>query len=412
VAVSTPSRARASTPRHARDAWLVEVAEAASRDAGGVPVELLGDYLPLLADAAVSGRRPKRAEVNAVGRLGRRAAEQGISAGPVVQLYLSAARRLWQDLPIVVRSQDSEVVRAAAAAVLHVVDAAVATLAEGYAVARRDLVRREEALRRELIDDLLRGDSDLPTLIERAEPFGLDLARVHQVALAAPSRRLPDTDAAISALEAVIFDRLGDRDVLVATKEGLLVVLAPADATTARGSSASRPDDELGRLMHDELSRLRHGPPWRVAVGRAYPGLYGIARSYEEAREALSMAARLHLDAPVVKGQDLLIYRVLLRDQPAIVDLVSAVLSPLVQARGGAQPLLDTLDAYFGVGGVATEAAKRLHVSVRTVTYRLDRIKSLTGYDATAPEHRLTLQAAVLGAKALNWPQEPLPNAG
>jgi hypothetical protein len=29
-------------------------------------------------------------------------------------------------------------------------------------------------------------------------------------------------------VEAVIFDRLGDRDVLVATKEGLLVVLAPA----------------------------------------------------------------------------------------------------------------------------------------------------------------------------------------
>jgi len=34
-----------------------------------------------------------------VGRLGRQAAEQGISAGRVVQLYLSAARRLWQDLP-------------------------------------------------------------------------------------------------------------------------------------------------------------------------------------------------------------------------------------------------------------------------------------------------------------------------
>ncbi len=201
-----------------QDSWLVEVAEGASRDAGGVPVALLGDYLPLLADAAVSGRRPKRAELTAVGRLGRQAAEQGISAGRVVQLYLSAARRLWQDLPTVVRSRNPEVVRAAAAAVLHVIDEAVATLAEGYAVARRDLVRREEALRRELIDDLLRGDSDLGALVERSEPFGLDLARVHHVALAAPSRRLPDTDTAITALEAVIFDRLGDRDVLVATK--------------------------------------------------------------------------------------------------------------------------------------------------------------------------------------------------
>jgi len=237
----------------AQDAWLVEVAEGASRDAGGVPVGLLGDYLPLLADAAVTGRRPKRSELDAVGRLGRQAAEQGISAGRVVQLYLSAARRLWQDLPVVVRSRDREAVRAAAAAVLHVIDEAVATLAEGYAVARRDLVRREDTLRRELVDDLLRGDSDLGALVERSEPFGLDLARVHQVALAAPSRRLPDADAAISALEAVVFDRLGDRDVLVATKDGLLVVLAPAVAPAAgRPSSARDASDDLGHLMHRE----------------------------------------------------------------------------------------------------------------------------------------------------------------
>jgi sugar diacid utilization regulator len=395
------------------DAWLVDVADGASRDAGGVPVELLGEYLSLLADAAVHGRRPKRRELDGVGQLGRRAAEQGISAGRVVQLYLSAARRLWQDLPMVVRSRDREAVRAAAAAVLQVIDDAVAILAEGYAVARRDLVRREESLRRELIDDLLRGDSDLGTLVERAEPFGLDLARVHQVALAAPSRRLPDAGAAISALEAVMFDRLGDRDVLVATKDGLLVVLAPADAAAGgRISPGLQASNELGRLMHRELSRLPRGRPWRVAVGRAHPGLYGIARSYEEAREGLTMAGRLHVGDPVVNAHDLLIYRVLLRDQPAIVDLVHAVLSPLVQARGGAGPLLATLEAYFDTGAVATESAKRLHVSVRTVTYRLDRVKALTGYNPTDPAHRFTLQAAVLGAKVLNWPQEQLPITG
>jgi sugar diacid utilization regulator len=395
------------------DAWLIAVAEGASRDAGGVPVELLGDYLPLLAEAAVDGRRPKRGELDAVGQLGRRAAEQGISAGRVVQLYLSAARRLWQDLPMVVRSRDREAVRAAATAVLYVVDDAVATLADGYALARRDLVRREETLRRELVDDLLRGDSDLGALVERAEPFGLDLARVHQVALAAPGRRLPDTDAAISALEAVIFDRLGDRDVLVATKDGLLVVLAPADpATAGRISPGAQGSGDLGRLMHGELDRLPRGRPWQVAVGRPYPGLYGIARSYEEAREALTMAGRLHLETPIVGAHDLLVYRVLLRDQPAIVDLVLAVLSPLLRARGGAEPLLTTLQTYFDTGGIATDTAKRLHLGVRTVTYRLARVKSLTGYDPANPEHRFTLQAAVLGAKVLNWPEQPLTAAG
>jgi DNA-binding PucR family transcriptional regulator len=117
----------------------------------------------------------------------------------------------------------------------------------------------------------------------------------------------------------------------------------------------------------------------------------------------------MRLDNPVVESRDLLIYRVLFRDQPAMVDLVHSVLGPLRQARGGAEPLLQTLEAYFERGGVATAAAAQLHLSVRAVTYRLDRVKSLTGYNPGDPAHRHTLQTAVLGAKLLGWPANELP---
>jgi DNA-binding PucR family transcriptional regulator len=110
-----------------------------------------------------------------------------------------------------------------------------------------------------------------------------------------------------------------------------------------------------------------------------------------------------------VETRDLLTYRVLARDQPALVDLVHSVLSPLHRARGGAQPLVDTLAAYFNCGCVATTTATTLHLSVRAVTYRLDRVKALTGFDALDPAHRFTLQSAVLGAKLLGWPDKPLP---
>jgi len=111
---------------------------------------------------------------------------------------------------------------------------------------------------------------------------------------------------------------------------------------------------------------------------------------------------------PLIQAEQLLIYRVLLRDQPAIADLVQSVLGRLVDARGGAEPHLTTLDAYFATGGVATEAARRLHLSVRAVTYRLDRIKTLTGYDAADPAQRFTVHTAVLGAKLLGWPHRDL----
>lgn len=208
----------------------------------------------------------------------------------------------------------------------------------------------------------------------------------------------------------MVLDRFGDRDILVATKEGLIVVLALAEATGAPPSSDGlRTTGSLGKVLHGELSRLQRGSPWRVAVGRAHPGAYGIARSYEEARESLTMATRMQLSAPIVEARDLLTYRVLARDQPALVDLVHSVLHPLNRARGGASPLMETLAAYFECGCVATTAAIRLHLSVRAVTYRLDRVKSLSGFDPLDPAHRFTLHAAVLGARLLGWPENPLP---
>jgi sugar diacid utilization regulator len=383
--------------------WLAEVARAAGREAG-VPVELLGDYLALLADAAVTGRKPQRAELDAVALQGRHAAELGVSAGSVVQLYLSAARLLWSRLPAVVRSRDSGTVRAAADAVLFVVDTAVAGLAEGYTEARRQLVRWEETLRREFVEDLLRGDADVGRLVERAEPFGLDMARPHQVALAAPTGRLDGTEPVISALERAVVDRVGDREVLVATKDGWIVVVAPADPPPTADAGPGAAPDRLGDFVHAELSRARRGGPWRVAVGRAHPGAYGIPRSYEEARDGLAMAVRMRLDTGVVHAEQLLVYRVLLRDQPAITDLVHAVLGPLAGARGGAEPLLATLEAYFATGGVTTGTARRLHLSARAVTYRLDRIAALTGHRATDPDQRFALQVAVVGARLLGWP--------
>jgi len=390
------------------DEWLVRVAEGASRDAGGVPEELLGDYLMLLADAATHGRPPGSAQLDAVGRLGRRAAESGVPVGQGVDLYLSAARRVWNELPAVVRARDSAAVRAAAEAVLRVIDVAVAAFAEGHAQAGRELVRREESLRREFVADLLRGDADLGDLVQRAEPFGLALTRPHQVALAAPGENLSSVKTTASMLERVIVERFGDRDVLVATKEGLVVVVAPTDQPPAPTTGRESAVRDLGDLMYSALDRIQRGRPWRVVVGRTHPGAYGIARSYEEAREGLTMALRMRLDTPVVRAKDLLVYRVLLRDQPAIADLVRAVLAPLRQARGGAAPLLDTLDAYFASGAVTTVAARRLHLSVRAVTYRLDRVSRLTGYDPADPTQAFTLQVAAVGARLLDWPDREL----
>jgi hypothetical protein len=78
---------------------LAAIARAASREAGGVPVGMLGDYLPAAADAAASGRRLTATELAGYGRSGEQAALSGVALRGLVDLFLSATWRLWRELP-------------------------------------------------------------------------------------------------------------------------------------------------------------------------------------------------------------------------------------------------------------------------------------------------------------------------
>ncbi|WP_420895878.1 PucR family transcriptional regulator [[Actinomadura] parvosata] len=192
-------------------------------------------------------------------------------------------------------------------------------------------------------------------------------------------------------IERDLIARFGSHNVLVAVRDGLLVCVAPATLPAA-----------VGEFTYHV--RARFPPGWRVGVGRAHRGPGGVVTSYREAAQALELADGLRLTIDVVKAADLLVFPVLLRDRSAIEDLVNSVLSPLLEARGGHEPLLETLEAIFAAHGNQTAAARRLKVSPRAVTYRLERIRRLTGFSPDDPTQRFTLETAVLGARLLGWP--------
>ena len=392
---------------------LAAITRAASREAGGVPPGLLGDYLPAVLDAFGSGRRLSAAELAGYARSGEQAAEGGVALGGLVDLYLSATWRLWRELPA--GSYSPAVLRGAVLAVLHAADDAVAAAAGGFERAYLSVARREEAERQEFFEDLLSGRGGVADLLARGERLGLRLAGPHQVMVVGATG-----DGGVSLtgihIDSAVAEAAAPSSSLVVSRRGRLVVivgtagddeaagvaraLAGALARQAPGSADAR---EPRRA--DAREPRRAGPPsWRIAVGRPYPGPSGVVRSYDEAADALDAAQRVGLADEVVRAADLLIYQVLLRDRAAITDLVQTLLTPLARARGGAAPLLATLDAYYARGGVAVAAARDLHLSVRTVTYRLARVRELTGRDPSQPADALALQVAVIGARMLDWP--------
>jgi sugar diacid utilization regulator len=359
-----------------------DVADGAAVEAGTPGAGLLGDFLPRLAAACATGERVGQADLNRFRALGAWAADDGLTLPTLIDLYLSAAWRAWRQLPSV-DSDDPEAVRKAGDIVLHAVDDTVVAVSAGYQAARRAAVRREASSRREFVDDLLTGTGEPIDMLSRAEGFGLDLAGSHAVAVVRGQRPTNDTSPRVSQAVSVLA-ATGAADFLVTTRHGLLVAVLPAAELV----------DALARQAGE-----------RVSLGRPYPGVSGVAQSYDEALDALELSDRLGLTAAVVCADQLLVYRVLLRDREAISDLIGAVLTPLHSARGGAGPLLDTIDAYLRSGGNTAAAARELHLSVRAVGYRLRRIHDLTGHDPARADDRFVLQAALLGARALGWPE-------
>ena len=380
---------------------LSAVAEGAADDAGGLDTALLGDFLPTVVDAARTGRRLRPTELRRYAERGAAAATGGVPLRATVDLYLSASWRLWEVLPVVA-SPDAAAVRAAGLAVLRAADDGVAALCEGFQIARNDLARRQESARYEVVDALLAGGAGARRVLDRAHDLGVDLAAPHAVLVARDPRADPDEPASgalLGRLERVLQGRLGDAAPLVAARAGRIVVIAdvPDDTALAMVSSA------VARVLG-----LRAGEPSRAAVGRPVAGPDGVRASYEQADDALGLADRLGLREAVVDAGSLAVFRLLVRDRAAAADLVRTALGPLAAARGGAEVLLATLDAYYGAGATATETARRLHLSVRAVTYRLAAVARLLGTDPTDPANRLTLHAAVTAARLLDWPRSPL----
>ncbi|MGW4649092.1 helix-turn-helix domain-containing protein [Kitasatospora sp. NPDC004289] len=344
-----------------------------------VPDSHLAAYARVLAQVADTGRRLSRDELEACRLAGEQAAETGQSLRAAVRAHLAATRTAWP-------AAGSERTTTVLAAVEQAVDA----FAEGHERAQRLAVRQEETARREFIDDLLYGRSDLGRLAERAKHFGLLLSHAHAVAVAQGPDAYSDGDPVTRQVDSALIHRFGNRRILLTTKEGRLVCVAPGDEDDVLDYFAQQTSAATGSAL--------------VAIGRPHPGAGGVVHSYEEALGALDLAGKMDLPGSVLRASDLLVFPVLSRDRQALADLVTGVLDPLRKARGGPATLLETLSVYFDSGCVSAEAARRLRLSVRALTYRLDRVQRLTGSDPTDPVHRYTLQTAVIGARLLDWP--------
>jgi sugar diacid utilization regulator/putative methionine-R-sulfoxide reductase with GAF domain len=203
---------------------------------------------------------------------------------------------------------------------------------------------------------------------------------------------------------------------LVSLRGDQLVAVAPRLDSPGAKDLVDRLTDAL-RRQHAEL-RLSWG------ISRPHPDVSGLPSAFNEARTARSAARRMGTRTAFLY-EELGIVRLLLGsgDDPDLQAFIDDVTGPLVtydREHGGA--LVQTLRAFFDADCSQRLAAERLFVHHKTLRYRLERIKQLTGLDLNRHEDRMRADFALRllqvgapddvrvthGPEATGGPREPV----
>src|SRR5205814_3608904 len=118
-----------------------------------------------------------------------------------------------------------------------------------------------------------------------------------------------------------------------------------------------------------------------IGIGNLAQSVAELARSHLEARQALRLSKRAGAHARVISYRSLGAFRLLLEVQSpeALRGFVGEVVGPLLKyAESRETPLLETLEALAAARWVRRGAARALGIHINSMTYRIERIESLT----------------------------------
>lgn len=188
----------------------------------------------------------------------------------------------------------------------------------------------------------------------------------------------------------------GEVAVLKASDTNNLAIWADHSSSPEHGNPSWSNLAALRRASEALLHHLRadtDDASISIGIGRYHPGVNGLARSYQDARAALSLGQRFH-GQNQVHGLDRLGIAAFVgvSDERTKVELATYLLSPLDHEPD----LLKTLEAFLANDCCPQVAAQQLAIHRNTLTYRLNKVTSLTGLDPRCFDQAVQIRLALL----------------
>lgn len=351
---------------------------------GGDLVANTEAVLKLFLTTVAEGRPPAEHELAAPVAWGAERARDGVPLEAVLRVYPLGARQAWESA--MAGPEPTADPYALVTGLLAFLGEVMPKVAEAYLREQADLDWEQREHGRNLAGVLLAGRPAR----RAAERYGRTLAERYEVVVL----RLPEAPggATTRILRAVRSELDRNPEVLATFKGDGGVLLVPEGQ-----------DGGTRRL----LARLDTAAELRCMAAAATAEDHGdIPQAQSEASEVLSLAEDLGRAPGVYRLSDLAVEYQLVQPGPAR-DALARILVPLDD-----QPhLIATLREFITAGYRRAEASEVLTVHRNTLTYRLGRIRLLTGHDATDPTDARRLAAALTAYDAVRR-SGPAPGSG
>ncbi len=136
----------------------------------------------------------------------------------------------------------------------------------------------------------------------------------------------------------------------------------------------------------------------QVGIGSAVSDITDIPKSYREAHDALDLGETLNGLESITAFSELGIFRLLrhIKDSSALIQFIPHSLKELLEYQQANQAdLLKTLQTFLECNQNVTQTAKKLFIHSKTVVYRLERIKEITGMDFDDSEEMLSVRVGL-----------------
>ncbi|WHT49321.1 PucR family transcriptional regulator ligand-binding domain-containing protein [Sporosarcina thermotolerans] len=185
---------------------------------------------------------------------------------------------------------------------------------------------------------------------------------------------------------------------IISTKSNLFIILWKVEKISKNDKSVINEIKKIALSIQTLIKRQIKDIDVQVGIGNAIDDISGIRKSYREAHDALDLGATLNGLASITTFSELGIFRLLrnIEDASALKQFIPQSLGELLgYQQANHADLLNTLKIFLECNQNAAQTAKQLFVHYKTVVYRLERIKEITGMDFDDSEEMLSVRVGL-----------------